>query len=66
MDIFKIVPPIFGRVACPFLPHKRTSTSTVGMSATGQELTHAPQQKGRENPSAFRLQERFRNRSKRP
>jgi len=39
MDIFKIVPPIFGRVACPFLPHKRTSTNTVGMSAKGHKVT---------------------------
>jgi hypothetical protein len=39
MDIFEIVPPIFGRVACPFLPHKRTSTSTVGMSAKGHYET---------------------------
>jgi hypothetical protein len=44
MDIFKIVPPIFGRVACPFLPHKRTSTSTVAMSAMGHNRTHAAQQ----------------------
>jgi hypothetical protein len=42
MDIFKIVPPIFGRVACPFLPHKRTSASTVGMSAKGPKRTSGP------------------------
>jgi hypothetical protein len=41
MGIFKIVPPIFGRFARPFLPHKRTSTSTVGMSAKGHALHFA-------------------------
>jgi hypothetical protein len=57
MDIFEIVPPIFGRVACPYLPYKQPSIDTTGMSAKCQ-CTKSLRDSGRGSPTSGRLSSR--------